>query len=79
MNVLGFDIGGTKCAVTAAQVAKALGVTVLSLTGEQGGLLKEASDCCIRVPRSQTYQVQALHLPVYHYLCAAVESHFFPE
>lgn len=63
----------------AAQVAKALGVTVLGLTGEQGGLLKEASDCCIRVPRSQTYQVQELHLPVYHYLCAAVESHFFPE
>lgn len=56
-----------------------MGVTVLGLTGEQGGLLKEASDCCIRVPRSQTYQVQELHLPVCHYLCAAVESHFFPE
>ena len=63
----------------AAQVAKATGLTVLALTGETGGALRAVADCCICVPRNQTYQVQELHLPVYHYLCAAVESHFFPE
>lgn len=69
--------GNAKNVNAAAQVAKALGVTVLGLTGEQGGLLKESSDCCIRVPRSQTYQVQELHLPVYHYLCAQLEEELF--
>jgi D-sedoheptulose 7-phosphate isomerase len=63
----------------AAQVAKATGLTVLALTGETGGALRAVADCCICAPRNQTYQVQELHLPIYHYLCAAVESHFFPE
>ena len=61
----------------AAKVAKGLGLTVLALTGEMGGKLAELADVCIRVPRTDTYAVQELHLPVYHYLCAAVEEHFF--
>ena len=32
---------------------------------------------CIAVPAVETYQVQELHLPIYHCLCAAVEAHFF--
>ena len=61
----------------AAKVAKGLGLTVLALTGEKGGKLAELADICIRVPQTDTYAVQELHLPVYHYLCAAVEEHFF--
>jgi len=33
----------------------------------------------IIVPAHVTPEVQELHLPVYHYLCRAVEAHFFPE
>jgi D-sedoheptulose 7-phosphate isomerase len=63
----------------AAQVAKGIGMTVIALTGKSGGLLKAAVDICISVPETETFKVQELHLPVYHYLCAAVEEHFFAE
>ena len=63
----------------AAQVAKALGITVIGLTGANGGKLRQIADVCICVPETKTFQVQELHLPVYHYLCAATEAHFFAE
>ena len=69
--------GNSKNVVNAALIAKSLGITVITMTGESGGKLREISDICIRVPAVETYQVQELHLPVYHTLCAAVEEHFF--
>lgn len=61
----------------AATLARALGGKVLALTGEGGGKLAALSDVTVRVPAKQTYQIQELHLPVYHALCAAVESALF--
>ena len=71
--------GNAKNVASAVKVAKGLGVTVLGLTGEKGGLLKELANINVSVPACETYQVQELHLPVYHCLCAAVEAHFFKE
>ena len=31
------------------------------------------------VPEAETFKVQELHLPVYHYLCAALESILFGQ
>jgi D-sedoheptulose 7-phosphate isomerase len=61
----------------AAEVAKAVGVTVLSLTGADGGKLRQISDVLIAVPETETFKVQELHLPVYHALCMALENEFF--
>jgi hypothetical protein len=47
------------------------------LTGKGGGALAALSDITIAVPEGETYRVQELHLPIYHYLCAAVEKAFF--
>ena len=69
--------GNSKNVYGAVKVAKALGVNVIGLSGKKGGKLKEVSDICICVPETETFKVQELHLPVYHYLCAAVEAHFF--
>ena len=69
--------GNSLNVVSAAQVAKGLGLQVIALTGKDGGKLKDLADICIRVPETETFKVQELHLPVYHYLCAAVEAHFF--
>lgn len=41
--------------------------------------LSEISDCTIKVPETETFKVQEYHLPVYHYLCAAVERFFFND
>ncbi len=69
--------GNSKNVFGAVKVAKALGVKVIGLTGNTGGKLKEHADIAIRVPETETYKIQELHLPVYHYLCAAVEDYFF--
>ena len=69
--------GNSKNVIEAVKVAKALGIMVIGLTGNGGGKLKELSNVCICAPESETYKIQELHLPIYHYLCAAVEKHFF--
>ncbi|MBQ7389851.1 MAG: SIS domain-containing protein [Clostridia bacterium] len=69
--------GNARNVCEAARVAKAVGVKVIALTGRDGGDLKKISDVCIIAPESETYRIQELHLPIYHYLCAEVEKHFF--
>ena len=69
--------GNSKNVVNAAKVAKALGVKTLALTGKNESNLSEICDVTIRVPEIETYKIQELHLPVYHYLCAEVEKNFF--
>ena len=34
-------------------------------------------DFTVRVPETETFKIQELHLPVYHYLCAMLEEIFF--
>jgi D-sedoheptulose 7-phosphate isomerase len=69
--------GNAKNVLYAAQVAKALEIHSIALTGEGGGKLAGVCDVTIRVPAVETYQVQELHLPVYHCLCAMLEMEFF--
>ena len=61
----------------AARVARAKDVTVIGLTGQEGGALAALCDVCVAVPERETYKVQQLHLPVYHLLCAMAESECF--
>ena len=61
----------------AATAAKALGVTVIGLTGRDGGRIKDFSHVSIVVPEQETFKIQELHLPVYHALCLMLEDHFY--
>ena len=69
--------GNSKNVLAAAKVARALGMRVIALTGEGGGALGALADITLAVPERETFKVQELHLPLYHYLCAAVERAFF--
>ncbi len=69
--------GNAKNVAAAAKTAKAKGLITIGLTGEKGGLLNDICDICIKVPESETYKIQELHLPVYHAICAQVEENFF--
>ena len=71
--------GNSKNILRAAEVARGLGLTVIALTGEGGGNLARLADVTLAVPERETYRVQELHLPIYHWLCAEVEAHFFVE
>lgn len=69
--------GNSQNVMSAVVVAKALGITVIGLTGADGGELAKVSDVAIKVPETETYMIQELHLPVYHCLCLMLEDHFF--
>ena len=69
--------GNSANVLEAAKVARAKGVKVIALTGSKESKLSGLADVCIRVPRDEVFQVQELHLPVYHVLCAAVEADMF--
>ncbi len=69
--------GNSENVVYAAITAKARGLKVIALTGERESKLSALADVCIRVPETETYKIQELHLPVYHCLCLMLEEHFF--
>ena len=69
--------GNSKNVVNAMKVAKAMGLATVGLTGAKESKLSALCDVTIRVPKTETYQVQELHLPVYHWLCAALEDEIF--
>lgn len=63
----------------ACHVARLRGVRILGMTGDGGGHLATLTDTCIRVPASQTFEIQEYHLPIYHALCAMIERRFFED
>ena len=52
-------------------------MSVVALLGGNGGELKALADASVVVPEKETYKVQELHLPVYHWLCAEIEKILF--
>ena len=52
---------------------------VIGLTGAKESKLSAMADVCIRVPQTETYMIQELHLPVYHCLCLMLEDYFFTK
>lgn len=77
---LGISTSGNSMNVLYAAVnAKAKGLNVIGLTGAKENKLMKYADVCIRVPETETYKIQELHLPVYHCLCLMLEDHFFGE
>jgi D-sedoheptulose 7-phosphate isomerase len=76
--LLGISTSGNAVNVRAALcVARANGLRTIGLTGRSGGKMAGLCDVLIRVPAEHTFEVQELHLPVYHCLCAMAEAHFF--
>jgi len=69
--------GNSKNVLHALKVARAKGMKTLGMTGQNGGRMLDRCDVCIRVPETETYKVQELHLPVYHALCRMLEARFF--
>jgi len=69
--------GNSKNVMFATVVAKAKGMKVIGLTGAKGGELAKAAHVAIKVPETETYMIQELHLPVYHCLCLMLEERFF--
>jgi len=69
--------GNSENVLNAAVLAKAMGISVLGLTGSTGGELAELAEVSIIVPVEETYKIQEYHLPIYHCLCMMLEEYFF--
>jgi D-sedoheptulose 7-phosphate isomerase len=69
--------GNSKNVLSATVVARALGIKVIGLTGYDGGELSHVADIAVKVPETETYMIQELHLPVYHCWCLMLEERFF--
>ena len=71
--------GNSGNVVHAVEVASAMGVHTLALTGPGGGKLGSLCEITIATPGTSTADVQEGHLPLYHCLCAMLETVFFGE
>ena len=69
--------GNSQNIMNAAVVARALGIKIIGLTGADGGELGRFADVAVKVPETETYKIQELHLPIYHCWCLMLEEHFF--
>lgn len=69
--------GNSKNVLYAAITAKSKGLKVIGLTGKNDSKLSKLADICIKVPETETYKIQEIHLPVYHCLCLMLEEKFF--
>ncbi len=69
--------GNSKNVVLAAATAKALGLKTIAFTGEKDSKLSAICDITVKVPSSETFEVQQYHLPLYHAVCAEVEKRLF--
>jgi D-sedoheptulose 7-phosphate isomerase len=65
--------GNSPNVLRAADVARAKGVAVLSLSARDGGALRERSDLALVIPTDRTDRAQEIHLCVQHLICEVVE------
>ncbi len=76
--LIGLSTSGNAENVTRAmQTARATGLTTIGFTGARTGRMDSFCDLLFKVPETETYRVQELHLPLYHALCARVEAACF--
>ncbi|RUW51243.1 MULTISPECIES: SIS domain-containing protein [unclassified Mesorhizobium] len=66
--------GNSPSILAAAEQARMMDMTVISLTGDTGGKLKPLTDILLNVPSTSTPIIQQGHLCLYHYLCEVVEA-----
>ena len=69
--------GNSQNVLLAAKTARAKNMLVVGLTGATGGKLAGLCDIMISVPSDNMAQIQEMHRPIYHHICASVEEHFF--
>lgn len=73
--LMAYSTSGNSANVLAAvQVARDLGVKVVSLTGQAGGALKDQSDFWLGAPSGVTARVQEAHGFIGHVICQLIDA-----
>lgn len=69
--------GNSKNVVRAFEQGKVNGMTIVAMTGNGGGLMKEAADLLIDIPSKDTPRIQECHMMLGHIICELVEEALF--
>ena len=69
--------GNSENIIQAIKQANKSGISVISLTGETGGKMKDNSDILLNIPSNLTQRVQELHIVIGHIICEYVENKLF--
>lgn len=72
---LGISTSGNASNVyEALKKAKALGLKIVTMTGETGGKIAGLADIALKVPSSNTPRIQEAHITASHIICELVEE-----
>ncbi|MBQ9478082.1 MAG: SIS domain-containing protein [Selenomonadaceae bacterium] len=69
--------GNSTNVIYALEVAAAMDIKTIGLTGRTGGKMASMVDVSINAPADHAHTIQEFHLPIYHALCLALEAEFF--
>ena len=69
--------GNSSNVLKAMAVARRKGMTIIGLTGENGGKMKEGCDYLLNVPSRETPRIQEGHITLGHILCEIAEKMVF--
>jgi D-sedoheptulose 7-phosphate isomerase len=70
--------GNSKNVIHAIKAARELGLTIIGLTGRDGGSMKTLCDHCLRIPSDSTARIQEAHITVIQIWCGILEETLFP-
>jgi D-sedoheptulose 7-phosphate isomerase len=68
--------GNSKNVINAIKSAKKIGCKVITLTGKDGGEMKDLGDVNIVIPSNNTPRIQEMHIMVGHMICAFIDEYF---
>lgn len=69
--------GNSKNIINAFEVAREMGVSIIAMTGETGGKMKDYADVLLNVPSKDTPRIQESHILIGHIICELVETEMF--
>ncbi len=66
--------GNSRNIIEAYKTCEELGVNIISLTGETGGMMKDFGGILLNVPSNDTPRIQESHIMIGHIICELVEK-----
>jgi D-sedoheptulose 7-phosphate isomerase len=66
--------GNSANVVHAFEAAREIGVRCIAMTGAKGGKIADLAELAIKVPSTQTNEIQEMHILIGHMLCGFVEE-----
>lgn len=68
--------GNSQNIINALEVANGLGCITISLSGKEGGIVKNLCDYSLIAPSDDTPRIQEIHILCIHILCELIEENF---